>query len=332
MIKRCTGCGVKLQTEDKSKIGYINPKVSDECSVCTRCFKIKNYGQTQCITKKVEFNKLIKTISKENTLILFLVDILNITPESIEYYKSITTPKILLLTKKDLLPKSIKDKKLIAYLNEEYLIHDDIVCISSTKKTNIDSLIRLLNRKNIKNIYLVGKTNAGKSTLINSLSNSLGHITNIVTSEIPNTTIDFIKIKIGDYTFIDTPGFITETSIYNFLKPSEIKRITPKKEIKVKTIQIKEGFTVIVSDILRIDFVKGSTNSFSFYMNNHLLYSKMKIVTSDKLIVLPKKHLCVSGNEDIVINGLGFIKITKEAQVVVYTLDESLISKRKNLI
>ena len=67
-------------------------------------------------------------------------------------------------------------------------------------------------------------------------------------------------------------------------------------------------------------------------MSNSLKYNRMKIKTRDDLKALPKKNIHLNGEEDIVINGLGFIKVTKECDVVVYTLDENLISVRKSMI
>ena len=54
--------------------------------------------------------------------------------------------------------------------------------------------------------------------------------------------------------------------------------------------------------------------------------------TNEKLKMLPKKNIHIKGNEDVVINGLGFIKIVKETDIVVYTLDEKLISVRNKMI
>ena len=58
----------------------------------------------------------------------------------------------------------------------------------------------------------------------------------------------------------------------------------------------------------------------------------MKIKTRDTLKALPKKNLHINSGEDIVINGLGFIKVVKECDIVIYTLDENLISVRKSMI
>lgn len=39
MIKKCTGCGIILQTEDINKEGYTE-NIDNE--LCLRCFKLKN--------------------------------------------------------------------------------------------------------------------------------------------------------------------------------------------------------------------------------------------------------------------------------------------------
>ena len=40
MIKKCLGCGVKLQDKDDTSCGYVSSMDKD---LCTRCFKIKHY-------------------------------------------------------------------------------------------------------------------------------------------------------------------------------------------------------------------------------------------------------------------------------------------------
>ena len=61
---------------------------------------------------------------------------------------------------------------------------------------------------NIKKAYILGCTNAGKSTLINTMLASK----TITTSRIPNTTLDFINLYIEDKILTDTPGFVTTTT------------------------------------------------------------------------------------------------------------------------
>ncbi len=332
MSRNCKGCGAVLQSIFKDKEGYVNENVKNK-DFCERCFKIKNYGECSIIEKAKDFNQIISDINKSNASVVYLIDILNITNESLEFIKYFNNNVFILLTKRDLLPKSVNDKKIVKYFKENFYENTEVMCISSHKKLSIDKFLKSVEKLNIKNLYIVGLSNSGKSTFINALLGSVGSKSLITTSIIPNTTIDYIKIKLNnDLTVIDTPGFLLKNSIYNYLNLKDIKRITPKKEIKVKTLQIKPGFCVIVENLLRIDYEKGKTNSFSFYMNNNLNFDKIKITTSDKLKVLPKKNIHIKGKEDIVVNGLGFVKIVSEADVVVYTLDENLISVRKNMV
>lgn len=332
MIKKCVGCGSTLQSTVATKSGYISSKTIEDALYCERCFKIINYGECDIINEKKDFEKIINNINSDDSAVVYLVDVLNINIEEINYLKKFKNKLIVLLTKKDVLPKSVKEKKIINYFKENYYNSNEIMCVSSFKKYNIDKFLEILKIKEINKIYVVGFTNAGKSTFINTLLSSVNEKSMITTSAVPNTTCDFINIKIGDLTIIDTPGFISKNSIYNYLNINEVLKIIPRKEIKVKTYQIKENQTIIIDNILRIDYLSKKSNSFSFYMNNNLNYKRMKIETTDSLKVLPKRNINIKGKEDLVIGGLGFIKITNPCDIVVYTLDENIISVRKNMI
>ena len=154
----------------------------------------------------------------------------------------------------------------------------------------------------------------------------------ITTSTIPNTTANYITIKISPkLTIVDTPGFIDKNAIYNFVDYNKLARLYPSKEIRVKTFQIRPNYSIVINDILRIDNISDKTNSFSFYMNDKLRYEKVKI-KNDKLKILPNIIKETEEKTDIIINGLGFIRITKEAKVKIYTLDLNLIEIRKSMI
>ena len=333
MEKKCIGCGSLMQSIDINKDGYIKEDKINDSKYCERCFKIKNYGEYTVITEKIEFDKIINKINKTKSLVVFLIDILNINDKIIDYLNKFKNEKFILLTKRDIIPKSVKDNKLIEYFKENYYNTDNIMCISSFKYKNIDNFLNKIKTLEYKKVYIVGLTNSGKSTFINALMKSIGRETTVTTSALPNTTINFIEIKItNDITLIDTPGFIMDNSIYNFINFKDVKKITPLKELKVKTYQIKPNETIFVEELFRIDYLSSHKNSFSFYMNNSLHFNRMKIKTRNTLTSLPKKNIHVPANSDIVLNGIGFIKIVKECDIVVYTLDESLISIRKSMI
>ncbi|MEG2457514.1 MAG: GTPase [Bacilli bacterium] len=331
--KKCTGCGSILQTLNKDKDGYVSEKVISSALLCERCFKIKNYGVYSVADTRIDYEKIIYDIDKTSADVVFLIDILNLNKETIKFLEYFKKRVYVILTKRDLIPKSVSDKKLIKYFKENYYDTDFVMCVSSISRKNIDEFYNKINKDKVRKLYVVGLTNSGKSTFINALMGSVGLLPNITVSSIPNTTLDYINIKLNDkLTIIDTPGFIMENSIYKFLSLKSVVDITPKKEIKVHLYQLKEGWSILVEDIIRIDYIKGVQNSFCFYMNNDLKYEKIKTKTNDKLKVLPKLNIELDGKKDIVINGVGFIKIVKPANVVVYTLDEKLVSVRSSMI
>ena len=75
MIKKCTGCGAPL-TLEKGKIGYTN---NLESELCMRCFNIKNYNKYEKITHLEEIKTIIKEVKASNDIVVFVVDIFNLS-------------------------------------------------------------------------------------------------------------------------------------------------------------------------------------------------------------------------------------------------------------
>ena len=148
----------------------------------------------------------------------------------------------------------------------------------------------------------------------------------------PSTTLNTIKMKIKDFYLIDTPGLVDYGNVLNKVTKDRIKRISPKKEIKPKTYQIKSGQALIIDDIIRIDYLEGEKNSFTVFMSNDLKIKRINGKRHDYLKDLSRKDLSLRYHEDIVINGLGFIKTTLEGQVAVYIDKDVDVFVRKSLI
>ena len=89
--------------------------------------------------------------------------------------------------------------------------------------------------------------------------------------------------------------------------------------------------SIIINDILRIENSTGKLNSFSFYMNDKLRYEKLKS-KNNKLKDLPSLTYDITEPSDIVINGLGFIRITKESKITINIIDTKIVSIRKSMI
>lgn len=328
-MNRCAGCGKELQAIDSNMDGYVKESMLNKAEYCERCFKLKYYGQVE--TKELLINdiELLESIKKEKGRIIYLCDLLNLSPNIKKHVKFLTDDDYIILTKRDALPKSVIDDKLIKYFKDNYKNISKIYVISSYKKINIDKLLNDIKTEKNSKFYIVGNSNSGKSTLINSLLESIGKKGKIVTSRTLNTTLENINIELdNNITLIDTPGF-NDISIEKYLTKSQIKKLQIKKELKVNTIQLKSNYSIYIEDILRLDYYGDVTNSFSFYMSNALNLKIKKIIPNGKQkpIILDLKP-----NMDIVINGLGFIKVTKECKIYLYTFDENLISIRNNLI
>ena len=324
MEKYCIGCGIKLQDESKSIDGYVE---NIDYDICERCFKIKNYGEYKDSSKtNIDFLNIVNNIPKES-LVVYVSSLLTLNLEYLNKFKNV----ILVLTKRDILPKSVNDNKIIDYVkNRNNFL--DIEVISSFKNYNIDSLFNKINKyKNNKDVYIVGNTNSGKSTLINTLIKNYSELhNNITTSMYPSTTLSSIKINLNDnLSIIDTPGIINEGSIINYSNNKVIKRITPKKEIKPITFQLHGTGILLVDDLIRIEY--DTESSATFYFANGIKVKKINKLRTE-LINGYKKEFNLDNDKDIVIEDLGFIKFTKKANIIIKTENKLNVYERDNLI
>ena len=103
-MKKCIGCGTVLQYSDKSKLGYTE---NSDNVLCERCFRLKNYGTYQSVTfTNDDYLKILDSIPK-TSYVLYVADSLTLDCIQIEKFKNV----ILVITKKDILPKSVKREK-----------------------------------------------------------------------------------------------------------------------------------------------------------------------------------------------------------------------------
>lgn len=333
MIKKCLGCGSVLQYIDSDGDGYIEKRKFSQSDICERCFRIKNYGDYKQVTKNnKEFINILKDIDKTDDLVILVLDVLNL-PKDLNLIKENLENKIMVvLTKRDLLPRSINDDKLLAYLKNYSLDFIDKLIISSNKNFGFDDLMAKINQNKTSNkVYVVGYTNAGKSTMINKIINNYTDNKSLITTSLlPSTTLNTLDIKIDDsLTIIDTPGLIDEGNIINVSDVEVLKKIVPKKFIKPLTFQIKKPQTIKIEDYIEI--VCTDVNDMTFYMSNTLIidrsFKEVEIKEAFKKYVID-----INRASDIVINGIGFISVKKKGQFIIYSKFDIDIYTRKPLI
>ncbi len=316
-MNKCVGCGAILQDKNPLENGYTKDLNN---RFCERCFNIKHYNKYLKVTDK-DYRKMILDIDSKGDLILLVTDFLNLYSLSDLKLKS---PVILVLSKADLLPRSINKEKLLNQFN-----FDVKVMICSKNNYNFDLLYDLiLKYKKSNNVYVIGYTNAGKSTFINRfLKNYSDSEGEIVVSNLPSTTLDLIENKVNDdLVLIDTPGLLDDKSLILSASFDLLKKITPKKEIRPISFQIKKWTSLLIEDFLRLDL--DDTNIICFMSNN----LNIRRVYKNRECFLKKYEFDISKNSDLVIKGLGFITFKKNTHVVLWLTYNVSYLIRKTII
>ncbi len=226
---RCIGCGASLQSEDKSLPGYLPQsalqKVLDgenEEVYCQRCFRLRHYNEIMPVAlDNDDFLALLNSLSSKKALIVNVVDLFDFSNSLIASLKRFVGQNdfILVGNKFDLFPKNSKESKIKDWMRQEAnrmgLYPKEIFLISAAKKKNLDDLIKYLNANSQdQDVYFVGTTNVGKSTLINAIIDKMGDVQDLITtSRFPGTTLDKIEIPLDNGHFlVDTPGILTKSS------------------------------------------------------------------------------------------------------------------------
>ena len=315
MNKICFGCGSILQSVDENKPGFIPESKINDSKYCKRCFRLTHYGEISNNDIKKSTKSIIDNVNKSNDFKVFLVDILNVNNDTIDLYKKIIGKKVLVISKTDLIDKSINVDSVIDNIRKVYDIKEDIRLISNSLNST-KSFIKYLEKNNIKMCYILGPTNSGKSTLINSMIDLYNKSINKLTiSNKRNTTLEFIRIKINeDLTIIDSPGFLLND--YNL-------KTNYKNIIRPITFNMKDN------DVLNIDnfYIKcEKSTSVSIYC-----YEQIDTKKYYKDIDFNSGYE-IDNNTDISINGFGKIRVKDKNRVYINNLDESLISINKSIM
>lgn len=292
MNKICLGCGKILQNTNEKELGYTTCLKN---KYCRRCFRLKYYGEKK--EEKVDELEILKRVNKGTGIVFFLIDFLNINKETIALFKKIKLKKVLVISKSDILRKEMKFSKIILWLQKVYKIEESILFINNKNNLASNNIFKIMNEENIKVAYIMGITNAGKSTLMNKILKKYEIKKEILASNKPNTTLDFIKIKIADYIIYDTPGFSYPNENLNIIS----------KELKPITYQIKPNTTLNIDDIYKLYF----KNS-----NNITLYTTSVNITREYQKIEASSTLHINANEDIVLPGIGYINVKKSSTIL----------------
>jgi len=277
---KCAGCGEELQTKDPNKVGY-TPVIKEdkETLLCQRCFRLKHYGEFSKIKIQDEtFNNVFKEISKKKCDILYVIDIFNIYGSIIEDINSLVGNNSvhIVLNKIDLLPE-LNNKRILNYvvnvLNNYHIQYEDIYLCSSLKKYYIDEIIEEI-KEYKKDIYVIGRSNAGKSSFINALNNAILKESNVTESYFAGTTLKTIKIPFNKHFIYDTPGMDNSSSIYDYLNLKNLRKVLIQEEIKPISMSIHPNEVLMIGGVGYVEFDIKDKINIIMYGSRYIKYQK----------------------------------------------------------
>ena len=233
----CGGCGAHLHCLEEKIPGFVPSQIlrgrtrSELRSVlCQRCYFIKEYKVALKLNVRPEdYPRAIEHIKDETALILLVVDLMDfpgsVWPGILELMGK--NKKVILVGNKfDLIVPDTKKyyQRITNIIRKEFLskcwsdhgpdsVFPQIIgscCVSATTGFNVEKLVEMIfsHWKNQNdalpgNIYIVGCTNVGKSSLFNLLLDSdlckkaaLNLVQKAMISPVPGTTLNLLKFPV----------------------------------------------------------------------------------------------------------------------------------------
>lgn len=348
---KCKGCGSYLNDEE-NKNGFVKNYTPKKTLYCKRCFQLIHYNIIE--ENPIQVDDIISTLKDldlKKHLIFMVIDIFDIPSTIIKEINTFDN-LVIIVNKMDLLPKNyiieLTQKNIIENLNNFGFQNNDVIFCSSKYKSStkiIKDYIIKAHYNKMKSIF-IGKSNVGKSSIIKRISDIEEKDSKLTISPYLNTTLNFQKIKISnDLIVIDTPGFINDKSILNFIDYKNTKKIICAKIKKVRTFSLHENRTYNIDNLVRVDVETINNSSITFYINDTIKIISSKIKDNNNLLkntnsisykgsINLTEHIFElddSKKENICISGLGLISLNKCKKVKIIlseNIEVNLMSKQ----
>lgn len=352
-IRRCYNCGAILQSSDKEKEGYVDEEILNNSSqnflFCNSCFEKEKY-QPRLNEPKLDkdYLTLLNDAKEKDALIVYVINIFSFEASFIHQINEIIDGmNILVIANKfDLMPASLNKDDAKAYVAHRFhavglkqINPDDVILANAFDDETAKEIVQTIyERKNGKDVFILGSSLSGKTTLLHSILRVYQNMVqeNIVTEPYINTSLEVTKIPLTKKTAVySTPGTSIDNSILFNLDKKTFNDIYVFKPLKGKNISLgnKQAFfiggfaiiEVISSFDKKTDFTcyfhediplkkvsKGNKNfddMFIYYVNQKKIKPALSTLTSIKMLDTYEIEIPENKYRDIGILGLGWLTI-----------------------
>ena len=353
IIKKCSGCGITLQTEFPENAGYVSEEkfITGTDILCQRCYRIKHYGKHQDIElTKEDYKKEVEDAVKKSDIILAIFDIIDFegsfSEEILDFLREYNS--IVMINKIDLLPKTIHPSEISDWvkgrLEEEGIVPYDIALMSTKTKYGVNGVLRKIKSfKENATAVVLGVTNTGKSSFMNSLMEK----DKSTISKYPGTTLKSIKNKIDgtDITIVDTPGLIPEKRISDLIDPKEALALVPNNEINRKTFKLDNNQVFLFDGLMWFRVIKEEDEQNPIFSAFAAKDVKFHVTKEDRVqdllnkdfFAFPSKEekdsyysnmkkemVTIEAFEEMAISGLGWINVKRGPLTVELSYPENV--------
>ena len=300
---------------------------------CARCYSLRHYGvvkneAAEILMPSFDFKRVIggrlDRLGPSGAAVLLVIDVTDFDAsfpadavDALHPYVSNETVDVLLVANKvDLLPTQCTRTRVTSFarrrakalgLQRASGVH--LVSAHTGMGTTLlaEQLDQLLDEG--KEAWVVGAQNAGKSSLINRLSQKFGDgafdgaanapAAGPLASHLPGTTLGVVRLEnllpSGADVF-DTPGLLQPSQVSSRLSSEEARMVLPRRRLTPRTYRAEIGSTLHVGGLGRIDVLDGPQRTLyltvwaSADVPTHYVLNGFAKAENGKADVLYRKH------------------------------------------
>lgn len=293
-VLRCHRCGKILQSDNPKAVGYTNPQILEEGEnnssmiiYCDECHDILVAMNNSKLSEEVDSQvlKILDDAVASDGMIIWVVDLFsfNGTLKESLVNKVKGLDVYIVGTKRDLFPNNIKDSVFETYLKERFnevgIDPKSIIIVGNESGETYSNFIeRLQKARQAHDVYMIGTTTSGKTSLINRCLKFYKNKTKrtIRTITYPKTTVQVLEIPLSNSSFLyELPGISNDTSVASKVEKDVQKIVTPKKGIQIDNITLDEKTSLLIGGLGVFTFISGKPTKFKLYVADEVEYKKI---------------------------------------------------------